>query len=161
MLHPLCLDQVEAVVAEVELAKLKDAKGYKKKNCTKRLTAILTLAFDVIPNDPAGPAYRQGTTLGSAYTHWCRAKFFQQYRIYFRYDTASKVIIYAWVNDESTKRAYGSKFDAYTVSSRMLRKGHPPDNWADLKAECEAEDTRRPGTDKPSVADRITRVKSL
>lgn len=161
LLHPLFLDQIQATVADVERAKLKDSKTYKSKNCSKRLAAILTLAFEVIPENPARPVYQQGNTLGSAYTHWRRAKFFQQYRLYFRYDLASKVIIYAWVNDEDTKRAYGSRTDAYTVFAGMLEKGHPPNSWAALKAECDAEDARRATVGKSSVGDEITGVQKV
>ena len=50
-------------------------------NCSKRLAAILKLAFEVIPHDPANTTYQQGGTLGRAYTHWQRAKFFKQYRL--------------------------------------------------------------------------------
>jgi toxin YhaV len=156
LLHPLFLDQIQATVADVERAKLKDSKTYKTKNCSKLLAAILTLAFDAIPHDPASAAYQQGNTLGRAYTHWRRAKFFQQYRLYFRYDLASKIIIYAWVNDERTKRAYGSKTDAYAVFAGMLGKGKPPDDWATLKKECDAEEARRVKAGGPSVADEIT-----
>jgi toxin YhaV len=46
-------------------------------------------------------------------THWFRAKFFQQYRLFFRYHRESRIIIYAWVNDEESKRAYESASDAY------------------------------------------------
>jgi len=161
LLHPLFLDQIEATFADVERARLKDAKTYKSKNCSKRLAAILKLAFAAIPHDPSSAVYQQGTTLGSAYTHWRRAKFFQQYRLYFRYDTTSKIIITAWVNDDSTRRAYGSKTDAYKVFAGMLGKGHPPDSWASLKAECEAEDARRAKAGEPSVVVRITDVQTL
>jgi hypothetical protein len=34
-----------------------------------------------------------------------RARFFQQYRLFFRYHRASRIIVYAWVNDEHAKRA--------------------------------------------------------
>lgn len=47
--------------------------------------------------------------------HWFRAKFFQQYRLFFCYHQASKIIVYAWVNIEATLRAYDSKTDAYQV----------------------------------------------
>ena len=161
LLHPLFLDQIQIAVADVERAKLKDAKTYKSRNCSKRLAAILKLAFNDIPHDPASTVYQQGTTLGSRYTHWRRAKFFQQYRLYFRYDQASKIIIYAWVNNEDTKRAYGSRTDAYAVFAGMLGKGHPPDSWVALKVECDAEDVRRMKADKPSVVDEITSVQKL
>ena len=42
------------------------------------------------------------------------------------------MIIFAWVNDETTLRTYGSKTDAYAVFKGMLDKGDPPDDWATL-----------------------------
>ena len=45
----------------------------------------------------------------------------------------SKVIIYAWVNDDRTKRAYGSKTDAYAVFRGMLVSKNPPNDWVALQ----------------------------
>ena len=98
-----------------------------RKNAAKRLEAIKRLTFDIIPQDPTRPEYRQGGALGERYRHWFRAKFFQQYRLFFRYHTPSRIIIIGWVNDEKTKRAYESTEDAYRVFARMLDTGHPPD----------------------------------
>ena len=100
-----------------------------KKNATKRLAAIARLVFEVIPQDPARPEYRQGNTLGDEHKHWFRAKFFQQYRLFFRFHAQAKMIVFAWVNDEDTKRAYESADDAYRVFRRMLDSGHPPTDW--------------------------------
>lgn len=102
----------------------------------KRLAAIAKLAFEVIPKDPGRTEHRQGTTLGDHRKHWLRAKFFQQYRLFFRYHRESKIIIYAWVNDEDTKRAYESSDDAYQIFRRMLESGQPPDGWQNLLAEA-------------------------
>ena len=140
--HPLFLDQLEALARQVEALKQKDPAGFVKKNATKRLTAIAKLAFEVIPQDPARPEYRQGGTLGEEHKHWFRAKFFQQYRLFFRYHGPSKLIVYAWVNDEDTKRAYESTDDAYRVFRRMLENGHPPDDWDRLLAEARTESGR-------------------
>lgn len=137
--HPLFLQQVEALTEQVESLKKKDPKGYEKKNATKRLAAIMQLAFEVIPQDPTRPEYRQGDTLGEDYKHWFRAKFFQQYRLFFRYRADTKLIVFAWVNDEDTKRAYGSNGDAYRVFRKMLEAGHPPDNWGTLLKEAKAD----------------------
>lgn len=134
--HPLFLAQLEALMQQVEALKQKDPGGYLKKNAAKRLAAISRLAFDVIPQDPTRPEYRQGNTLGEGHKHWFRAKFFQQYRLFFRYHTPSKVIVFAWVNDEDTKRAYQSDDDAYRVFRQMLESGHPPDDWDQLLAEA-------------------------
>jgi len=81
---------------------MKDPLGYTKKNAGKRLAAITKLAFDVIPQDPARREYRKGGTLGGDREHWLRAKFFQQYRLFFRYHAPSKVIVLAWVNDRDS-----------------------------------------------------------
>lgn len=140
--HPLFLAQLEVLAQQVEALQRKDPVGYKKKNASKRLAAIAKLAFDVIPQDPARPEYRQGGTLGDEHKHWLRAKFFQQYRLFFRYHAPSKVIVFAWVNDEDTKRAYESSDDAYRVFRKMLESGHPPDHWIQLLAEARAEGQR-------------------
>lgn len=126
--HPLFVEQYQELTQKVEKLKAKDPLGYIKNNATKRLAAIHKLAFDITPQDPTKPEYRQGATLGDNNKHWFRAKFFQQYRLFFRYHQASKVIVYAWVNDENTKRAYESKSDAYKVFSKMLASGNPPDS---------------------------------
>lgn len=140
--HPLFLAQLEALTQQVEALKQRDPSGYVKKNASKRLAAITRLAFEVIPQDPARSEYRQGNTLGDDHKHWFRAKFFQQYRLFFRYHAPSKVIVYVWVNDEDTKRAYESSDDAYRVFRKMLESGHPPDDWDRLLAEARAEDQR-------------------
>ena len=134
--HPLFLDEFEALTRQVEALKHKDPVGFTKKNVAKRLAAIAKLAFEVIPQDPARAEYRQGNTLGDDHKHWFRAKFFQQYRLFFRYHAPSKVIIFAWVNEEGTKRAYESSGDAYRVFRKMLESGHPPDDWNQLLAEA-------------------------
>jgi len=140
--HPLFLDQIEALAREVESLRKRDPSGYVNKNASKRLAAITKLAFDVIPQDPARPEYRQGSSLGDEHKHWFRAKFFQQYRLFFRFHAQAKVIVFAWVNDEDTKRAYESADDAYRVFRRMLDNGHPPSDWGQLLAEALAESER-------------------
>ncbi|WP_193092193.1 MULTISPECIES: type II toxin-antitoxin system YhaV family toxin [Halomonas] len=130
--HPLFMEQVEALTVKVKRLQAKDSVGYRSKPATKRLAAIIKLALNDIPQDPSGAQYRQGNTLGPGHTHWQRAKFYQQYRLFFRFDAASKIIIYAWVNDDATKRAYESKQDAYAVFKKMLGDGHPPDSWQAL-----------------------------
>jgi toxin YhaV len=134
--HPLFIVQIELLIRECEALKKKDPVAYINKNASKRLAAIAKLAFDVIPQDPTRVEYRQGKALGDEYKHWFRAKFFQQYRLFFRYHVASKIIVYAWVNDTDTKRAYESNDDAYRVFRKTLESEHPPDDWNQLLAEA-------------------------
>lgn len=131
--HPLFAQELESLRQQVEKLQAKHPEDYKQKNATKRLAAIEALVFDIIPQDPSREEYRQGTTLGPAYKHWFRAKFFQQYRLFFRYHAASRTIVYAWVNNETSKSAYESADDAYRVFAKMLKAGNPPDGWEELK----------------------------
>ena len=86
-------------------------------------SSIVKLAFDVIRQDTTRPEFRQVATLAADHKHCFRAKFFQQYRLLFRYHAASQLIVFAWVNDENSKRAYGSSDDAYRVFRKMLEVG--------------------------------------
>jgi toxin YhaV len=134
--HPLFLDQLEALISEVEKLRRKDPQGYGSKNPSKRLAAIARLMLQDIPQDPSRKEFQQGSTLGPEHRHWRRAKFFQQYRLFFRFHARSRVIVLGWVNDTDTKRAYGSKTDAYRVFQSMLASGHPPDDWEELLQEA-------------------------
>lgn len=140
--HPLILGQIQALIEEVEDLERRYPEKYKKKNATKRLAAIRDLIFVKIPMDPASPVYRQGSTLGKEHSHWFRGKFFQQYRLFFRYDLARKIIVYAWVNDDDTLRAYGSKSDAYAVFKSMLDSNKPPSDWDSLLTEAKNHQAR-------------------
>lgn len=137
--HPLFLVQLEASVRQVEVSKKKDPVMYVKKNISKRLAAITKLAFDAIPQNPTRSEYRQGNTLGDEHKHWFRAKFLQQYRLFFRFHAPSKVIVFVWINDKDTKRTYESSDDAYRVFRKMLESRHPPDDWNQLVAKVRAE----------------------
>ena len=83
--HQQFLYQYENLITAVEILKQNNPSKYKNKNATKRLAAIQKLIFEVIPNDPARSEYRLGNTLGEKHKHWFRAKFFQQYRLFFRF----------------------------------------------------------------------------
>lgn len=152
--HPLILDQLETIIRQVEGLRQKDSIGFTKKNVAKRLAAIAKLAFEVIPQDPSRAEYRQGNTLGGDHKHWFRAKFFQQYRLFFRYHASSKLIVYAWVNNEDTKRVYESSDDAYRVFRKMLERGQPLDDWNQLLTEARTEDRLQ------RVVARVTQVQA-
>ncbi|MEN9797321.1 MAG: hypothetical protein RL653_1017 [Pseudomonadota bacterium] len=133
--HPLLLDQVERLAHAVEREKAKRPRDYRQGANFKLLAALFELLFVRIPADPTDSAFRQGDTLGPRYRHWFRAKFGgQRFRLFFRYDTRARVIIYAWVNDEETKRTYGSKTDAYAVFQKMLGRGKHRPQYRPLKS---------------------------
>lgn len=125
-------EQYSLLELAVEKRKQRDPDGYLNSNVAKRYFAITQLISETIPMDPSAIQFRLGKTLRSEYKHWRRAKFFEQYRLFFRYDSKTKIIIFSWFNDEETKRAYESKDDAYLVFEKMLNRGNPPTDWSQL-----------------------------
>jgi toxin YhaV len=99
---------------------------------SKLLARVIRVTTEVVPQGPNSPTFRLGKSLGDKYKSWCRAKFSQQYRIFFRYNSEYRLIIYSWFNDENTLRAYGSKTDAYKEFARMLENGKPPTDFDEL-----------------------------
>ncbi len=131
--HPLFLDQLERLTAAVEREARKNPETFRSAANFKLLNALNKLVFDVIPADPASSIFRQGGTLGAERKHWFRAKFGNgRFRLFFRYNSTAKVIVFAWVNDAETLRSYGSRSDAYAVFRAMLEDGNPPDSWKEL-----------------------------
>ena len=118
--HSLLLDQLEKLITAVDKGKAKKPNDYHGTANFKLLAALFELMFNAIPADPTRPEYRQGATLGENYKHWFRAKFgAQRFRLFFRYDSRAKVIVYAWVNDSDSLRTYGSK------TARSMPRGRP------------------------------------
>ena len=132
--HQLFLEQLAALMREVERLRDRDPEGYLRRPAAKRLAALRKLTTREIPVDPASPAYRLGKTIGGEHAHWRRARFYQRYRLFFRFHSQAKIIVYAWVNDDETQRTYGAKDDAYAVFRRMLEAGNPPTTWDHLVA---------------------------
>ena len=133
--HPLFTEQLLKLIEAVEREKAVKPKHYRDSANAKLLAAILKLILDVIPSDPTASAFRQGDTLGANRKHWFRAKFGAgRFRLFFRFSSSAKTILYVWVNDETTLRTYGSNTDAYRTFEKMLTAGNPPDSWAALLA---------------------------
>lgn len=127
-----------ALVAEVEALEQADPQGYRSHPSTRRLAAIVRLTTDIIPANPGAPEFRQGNTMGPVNRHWFSAGFYERYRLFFRFRSDVRAIVYAWVNDEDTLRARGGRNDPYAVFERMLERGRPPGDWDQLLAESEA-----------------------
>ncbi len=118
--------QLRKLTEEVERLSISQPDTYKEHPKTKLLATIYRLITETIPRDPGAPEFRQGDTLGPDNRHWFRAKFYQRYRLFFRFSTKDRIIVYVWVNDEFTLRKAGSKTDAYAIFKSMLNAGDPP-----------------------------------
>ena len=129
LFHDCVIEQLQRLYTAAQRAEQNDPIGFASNANVKLFRALSQLVLEVVPDEPARDEYRQGNTLGPEYRHWRRAKIGRRFRLFFRYDSRAKVIVYAWVNDEQTLRASGSKSDPYAVFEKMLGRGNPPDDW--------------------------------
>jgi toxin YhaV len=130
--HPLLDEQLQALNVKVLRGFIKSGTTSKVPRARKVLERIFSLMQYEIPQNPNNPVYRLGSTLGEVEKVWFRAKMFGQYRLFFRFDSAAKIIVYVWVNDQESLRAYGSKTDAYALFQKMLASGYPPGSFEEL-----------------------------
>ncbi|MCL2162056.1 MAG: type II toxin-antitoxin system YhaV family toxin [Betaproteobacteria bacterium] len=142
LFHDAVIGQLCRLQAAAERA-LRNAPEKAASNANVKLFRALShLILDVVPSNPARDEYRQGNTLGLAYRHWRRAKIGRRFRLFFRYDSKARVIVFAWINDEQTLRSSGSQSDPYAIFEKMLSRGNPPDDWAALVAASKADWSR-------------------
>jgi toxin YhaV len=133
LFHDCLIEQLCRLDAAAARAKKQDPEGAASQNANVKLfNALSKLILERVPTDPASDEFRQGKTLGPAYRHWRRGKIGRRFRLFFRFDSTSRIIIYAWVNDTESLRSAGSKFDPYVIFQKMLNSGHPPDDWEAL-----------------------------
>ncbi|MCY4395702.1 MAG: type II toxin-antitoxin system YhaV family toxin [Rhodospirillaceae bacterium] len=132
LFHDCLIDQLRKLHNAVQRAQRSDPTGFASTANVKLFHALSRLMLEVIPQDPTRDEYRQGSTLGPRHRHWRRARIGRRFRLFLRYDARAKVIVYAWVNDQSSRHSSGSRTDPYTVFAGMLAQGHPPDDRTSL-----------------------------
>lgn len=137
---------MDALASEVEALRSADhTDDWKTHDKTKLLARVVKVIFEEVPAEPDHAKFEQGNTLGPGHRGWRRAKFYGRFRLFFRFDKRSKIIVYAWVNDENTLRKAGGRTDPYHVFRVMLESGNPPSHWKELLEAC-----RRAPIDDPA-----------
>ena len=146
--YPLFENQLRKLAERVTKLSLDQPETYREHPSTKLLATIHRYVSEIIPRDPGAPEFRQGNTLGPDNRHWFRAKFHERFRLFFRFSSKHRVIVYAWVNDESSLRKAGAKTDVYATFKSMLEAGDPPQSLAALLRSAHEirEETIRQGT---------------
>jgi toxin YhaV len=129
LLHPLVLQRMDEWSQKAQRGDVR---------AQKLLAGLRALVLEVVPSDPSNPRFYLGHSLGSEFAHWRRAKMYQRYRLFLRFSSEHKTIVFVWINDETTLRAYGSSSDAYAVFAKMVRRGTPPDELDALLRESAA-----------------------
>ena len=128
LFHACVIEQLRKLSAAAERAERSDPQGFENNANVKLFRALGQVIMEVVPSEPSREEFRQGNTMGPTYRHWRRAKIGRRFRLFFRYDSKARAIVYAWVNDEETLRSAGSKSDPYAVFEKMLGRGNPPDD---------------------------------
>lgn len=120
LFHECLSEQLQKLHAAAQRAQQHDPQGFESNANVRLFAALSKTIFDVVPSDPNREEYRQGNTMGATFRHWRRAKIGRRFRLFFRFDSKTRIIIFAWV--------------PYTVFQRMLERGNPPDDWTALLA---------------------------
>ena len=136
--HPAFVSELTRVANEVTALEHRRPESVESHPRTKYLRRLFELIMSEIPYDPAAAAYQLSNTLGPTHRHWRRAKFLGRFRLFFRFSSAQKTVLYGWVNDENTLRKAGGKSGPYAVFIARLRGGRPPDDWDELLQEAKA-----------------------
>jgi len=121
------IGQLQRLEAAVQRAREQDPHGFEANANVKLFNALAQVMLETVPSGPEREEFRQGNTMGASFRHWRRAKVGRRFRLFFRFDSRSGVIVFAWVSHP------------YAVFQKMLERGHPADDWAALRAAC-AED---------------------
>lgn len=96
LFHDGVVEQLRKLHAAAQRAEQNDPAGFEGNANVKLFRALNQLILEIVPSDPARDEFRQGNTLGAAHRHWRRAKIGRRFRLFFRYDSKAKAIVYAW-----------------------------------------------------------------
>lgn len=138
LLYPAFRSQLLVLYQRVRRVQEQHPTSWQSNGHAKLLNRIVEITLHEVPAAPESPAFEQGNTIGRDARGWRRVKFLGRFRLFYRFNSGSKVIINVWVNDETTLRARGSDSDPYAVFRRMLLAGDPPHNWDQLQAASQA-----------------------
>lgn len=132
LFHRQMVDQLEGLAETYRRALEADPETAPLKPQAKLLAAVSDHILRVVPENPADRRFEQGNTIGQEHRGWRRVKIFQRFRLFFRFHSPSRTIVFAWLNDEGSLRARGSRDDVYRTFKRMLERGNPPSDWSAL-----------------------------
>jgi len=132
--YPTFEQQLRALKEKASAQGSTGQKNLEAGSTVKLLRTVERYLQESIPTDPSASQFHQANTLGKENRRWFRAKFHTRYRLFFRFSTVQKAIVYVWMNDEATLRKSGSRTDPYIIFESMLKSGDPPKSFDELLA---------------------------
>jgi toxin YhaV len=121
--HPVFRNRYIALRDEVRLLKSKlSGQEFAKHPRVKLFAAVRHLVSERVPANPNAPEYR----LRNELSKHRRAKgqgLPPRYRLYWVFSQTSRVIIFTYLNDDTSLRKEGAKSDPYEIYKKMVARG--------------------------------------
>ncbi len=138
--HPLLLDQLDTLIAAAGRARQSDPVGWHG-NANDQAAGLLARSdARAGATQPArGRVPAGGNTLGPArHRHWFRVTFGANwFRLFFRPDSALRLVVYAWVTDRDTLRQCRRRKQSLRgVAPVCWLHGNPSDDWPEAARRC-------------------------
>jgi len=130
----LFADLLQRLEQDVTKLARNDPEGFVHHEKAKLLKMVHDSITKDVPTNPNDSKFRLGKALSDRFTDWRRVKrgLPPRYRLFFKFTSAQRNIIYAWLNNEHTLRKEGAKTDVYEVFKKMLNRGEVPNSIEDL-----------------------------
>ncbi|MFC7332874.1 type II toxin-antitoxin system YhaV family toxin [Rhodocista pekingensis] len=129
--YPALTESLDRLADSVRRLRAADPVGYVHHPNAKLLGRLLTIMLVEVPADPNRADYR----LKGPLSPWRRVAT-GRWRLFFRFDSGSRIIAYCWLNGADGLRKDGDAGDPYAVFGRMVARGTPPEDWPALLRAC-------------------------
>ena len=132
LFHEGLIEQLQKLQAAAQRAQAQDPQGFESNANVKLFNALAQLMLETVPSDPNRDEYRQGNTMGPAFRHWRRAKVGRRFRLFFRFDSKAKIIIFMAMMEAQTYFAERqARADVAAFDAVMARTGGEPPREGD------------------------------
>ncbi len=132
LFHEGLIEQLQKLQTAAKKAKAQDPQGFESNANLKLFNALAQLMLETVPSDPSRDEYRQGNTMGPAFRHWRRAKLGRRFRLFFRFDSKTRIIIFMAMMEAQTYLAKRqARADLNAFDAVMARTGGEPPREGD------------------------------
>ena len=132
LFHEGLIEQLQKLQAAAQRAQAQDPQGFESNANVKLFNALAQLMLETVPSDPNRDEYRQGNTMGPAFRHWRRGKVGRRFRLFFRFDSKAKIIIFMAMMEAQTYFAERqARADVAAFDAVMARAGGEPPREGD------------------------------
>ncbi|MCX7235171.1 MAG: type II toxin-antitoxin system YhaV family toxin [Burkholderiales bacterium] len=132
LFHDGLIEQLQKLQTAAQKAQTQDPQGFESNANVKLFNALAQLMLETVPSDPSRDEYRQGNTMGPAFRHWRRAKLGRRFRLFFRFDSKTRIIIFMAMMEAQTYLAKRqARADLNAFDAVMARTGGEPPREGD------------------------------